>query len=55
MDEEEYLEYCNSVFAIDDIDEDGGVLQQLRDGDPVSDTSGERVPGCYRVKPARTE
>ena len=55
MDEDELDFYLNQVFGIEDINEDGGMLQQLRDGDPVSDTFGTRIPGCYRVKPARTE
>jgi len=55
MDEDEYLEYMNSVFGIEDIYEDGGTVAQLRVGDPVADDFGQRVPGCYRVKPAKVE
>ena len=55
MDEEEALAYENLVFGGDALDDSGELLVQLREGDTTSDEFGQRVPGCYRVMPARVD
>ena len=55
MDDEELDFYYKQVFGGDEITEDGNLLQQLRNSDPVSDEYGFVVEGCYRVRPAKTE
>ena len=48
MDEEEYEVYLKQVFDIEDISEEDGLHEQLWD-------ENGRVPGCYRVLPARVD
>ena len=48
MDEEEYTEYLKQVFDIEDISEEDGLHEQLWN-------EHGRVPGCYRVLPAKVE
>lgn len=55
MDEEEYLAYENLVFGGDALEDSGELLMQLRESDSASDEYGNRIPGCYRVMPARVD
>jgi hypothetical protein len=48
VDEEEYTEYLKQVFDIEDISEGDGLHEQLW-------SEEGRVPGCYRVLPARVD
>ena len=50
IDEKEYEEYLNAVFGMESFDPyDQNLLEQQRD------EYGSRVPGCYRIKPAKTD
>ena len=49
MDEEQYEVYLRQVFDLEDICEEYRTHEQLWDED------FQRVPGCYRVAPAKVD
>ena len=49
MDEEEYTEYLDVVFGMNEFDEQDLIYVQVRDAD------GNCVPGCFHTKPAPVE
>ena len=50
MDEREYEAYLRQVFDLDDIGEERRLHEQLWNEDTF-----EKVPGCYRVAPAKVD